>query len=136
MKKNGSKWDLPNKTRPEDNAPKKKHILHHENLNSKIPSLTNQPWRRHNEIIVDQPDPLHDLPRKDRHFTHIFLESLVHKEIIQKQHLKPTPSTHLSLDKKEKSTVEGFTRPMAGAPSKRGYENTINGGRKRFFYTS
>jgi hypothetical protein len=79
--------------------------------------------------LVDQPDPLYSLPKKDRHLTHIFLDSLVHKEIIKKQHLAPAPTTHLSLDKKEKSTVEGFTRPMAGAPSKRGYENTINSGR-------
>jgi len=54
---------------------------------------------------------------------------LVHKEIIKKQHLQPAPSTHLSLDKKEKSTVEGFTRPMAGAPSRRGFENAVNTGR-------
>lgn len=73
-------WDLKNQPRPEDFATKPMHEQHHMNLSSKVTYLTDYPEqvkRKNNIRQVDRQDPLHELPKKDRHLTNIFLQSLV-----------------------------------------------------------
>ena len=78
IRSNGNRWDLPNKTLPQDVAPPRKHNMHHENLNSKVPALAdydNFKQRRQPIRERDSTDPLHALPMKNRELTNIFYKS-------------------------------------------------------------
>ena len=78
LKKNRNMWDLPNKTQARDNAPPKKSEAYFENNTSKVPAITDYTEARVRKAKVrplDNEDPLHALPKTDRHLTNIFYQS-------------------------------------------------------------
>ena len=78
LKKHSNKWDLPNKTRPQDIAPPRKSEAHFENISSKVPAITDYNEarvRKANIRPLDNEDPLHEVPKTDRQLTNIFYQS-------------------------------------------------------------
>jgi hypothetical protein len=135
----GNKWDLLNKTRPQDIAPKPKVPAHYENLTSKVPAITDYPRERQwKEKVrpIDKEDPLHELRKTDRKLTNIFYQSTLQKQLQFGKNVNSDvpPTSHGSLEKKQQSQMEG--RPIFGAPSNRGFESSVNTGRQRMFYQS
>ena len=141
IKKNSNKWDLPNKTRPQDIAQPKKTDAHFENISSKVPAITDYPEARTRKAAVrplDNEDPLHQVPKTDRHLTNIFYQSSLQRQLqngrgVNKDH---PPTTHASLEKKLRAGNKNEGRPIFGAPSARGHEGAVDSGRARMFYSS
>lgn len=135
----GNKWDLPNKTRPQDVASRAKVPAHHENLTSKVPAITDfdreKSWKK-TVRPLDKDDPLHAVPKTDRKLTNIFYQSTLQKQLQFGKNVNTDlpPTSHGSLEKKQRSQMEG--RPIFGAPSNRGFESNVNSGRSRMFYQS
>jgi len=134
LKKNKNMWDLPNKTRARDNAPPKKSEAYFENNTSKVPAITDYTEARVRKAKVrplDNEDPLHALPKTDRHLTNIFYQSSLQRQLQNGRGVNKDepPTSHGALEKKLRAGNKDEGRPIFGAPSNKGFEGAVNQGR-------
>ena len=114
---------------------------HFENISSKVPAITDYPEARVRKEKVrplDNEDPLHALPKTDRHLTNIFYQSSLQRQLQNGRGVNKdeAPPTHGALEKKLRAGNKNEGRPIFGAPSNRGFEGAVNQGRNRMFYSS
>ena len=81
---NSNKWDFVNKPGKRELRAPQKHEKFYENLNSKVPALTDYPLAKTRKMKIKNTEPedhLHELPKKDHHVNNIFLQSIVQRQL-------------------------------------------------------